>query len=143
MADQIDRTNDPRFATGRYIPAVRPRQKGERNKRTIAQEEFARRVLSGGKGEEGMKEYEDNVRMRLLAGILPPQIEALVLYYLYGKPVDRIELKDKSPALSHLTPEELHERALVVANTIAEARSEDETPVPSPEPPPMSDSPVH
>jgi hypothetical protein len=92
------------------------------------QREFARRVLTLGK-EGGQAEYEANLRRRMLAGILAPQLEILVLHYMYGKPPDVLVVKDKTPKASpmgELTAEELRLRALAVAQQIMDARAQQE-----------------
>lgn len=46
--------------------------------------------------------YRENVKMRALVGELPPQIEALLYYYAYGKPVEQIELTPSDlPSMSY------------------------------------------
>lgn len=100
--------------------------KGQSSKLNEEQREFARRVLTLG-APGGQAEYEANLRRRMLAGILAPQLEVLVLHYMYGKPVDTLVVKDKTPKgghLAELTAEELRLRALAVAQQIVEARSQ-------------------
>jgi len=102
--------------------------KGMSGKLNEEQREFARRVLTLGK-EGGQAEYEANLRRRMLAGILAPALEILVLHYMYGKPPDTLVVKDKTPKGSHLaelTGEELRLRALAVAQAIVEARTQEE-----------------
>lgn len=104
------------------------RPKGMLNKRTLEQREFALRVMQGGKGKEGQDEFEAEVRRQFMAGVLPSNITALIIYYWLGKPVERIEVKDKTPQLAELSPQELRERALVVAQATQRFKDAPETP---------------
>jgi hypothetical protein len=103
--------------------------KGMSGRLNEEQREFARRVLTRGK-EGGQEEYEANLRRRMLAGILAPQLEILVLHYMYGKPAETVVVKNKVPKgspLGELSAEELRLRALAVAQQIVEARTQAES----------------
>jgi hypothetical protein len=119
--------------------------KGMSGKLNEEQREFARRVLTLGK-EGGQAEYEANLRKRMLAGILAPALEILVLHYMYGKPPDTLVVKDKTPKGSHLgelSAEELRLRALAVAQAIVEARSQAEREEPDASESDESDDAIH
>jgi hypothetical protein len=121
-------TNRPLTSALTALPARQAaiKTKGMSGKLNEEQREFARRVLTLGK-EGGQAEYEANLRRRMLAGILAPALEVLVLHYMYGKPADTLVVKDKTPKgghLAELTAEELRLRALAVAQQIVEARSQ-------------------
>jgi len=75
-----------------------------------------RRLCQSILGKEGTPEYTEfcqTMRRHLLAGILPPAITTLILHYGYGKPVEEIEVTDKTPdsPMGHLTEDQLRDRA--------------------------------
>lgn len=108
-------------------PAIKTQ--GMSTKLTMDQREFARRVLTAGQ-EGGQEEYEANLRKRMMAGLLAPQLEVLVLHYMYGKPQETVVVKSKGPKtspLAGLTAEELRLRALNVAQQILEANQAQES----------------
>lgn len=54
------------------------------------------------------EEYRSNFRKRLEAGILPPNVEAMLWHYAYGKPTESIEVNHSfMDDLEKLTDEEL------------------------------------
>lgn len=81
----------------------------------IIQRRLAQAIL----GKEGTPEYREYVsamRRQALAGVLPPALHQLFLYYGYGKPTEEIEITDKrEDPLVHLTEEELRDRARRIA----------------------------
>lgn len=80
-----------------------------------------RRLCQSIIGKEGTKEYTEYtnaMRKQVLAGVCPPAIHQLFLHYGYGKPVEEIEVVDKTPAesgLADLTEEQLRDRAKRIA----------------------------
>lgn len=82
---------------------------------------FARLVVE----DEG---YRKSLLDRAKRGVLPPQVEVALFYYAYGKPVERVEVEDKTPPVdpSKLSAAELEQRALRLAGAIAAARRRDE-----------------
>jgi hypothetical protein len=59
---------------------------------------------------------------------LPPAVECKLWDYAYGKPVERMEVKDTTSTLSTLTPEQLEERALRLAALAKSLRGTKDTP---------------
>jgi hypothetical protein len=98
-----------------------PTPRTRRGKQSLAGYLFAKRLTSGDDG----KLYEKNLQARLLAGTLAPALEILILHYLYGKPVERLEIEEARPSLEGLTATQLRERALAIARAhIDEAAAE-------------------
>lgn len=56
------------------------------------------------------KAYRRSIYMRLVNGSLPPAVECKIYDHVMGKPIDRVEFKDKTEDVESLTLEELHER---------------------------------
>jgi hypothetical protein len=54
--------------------------------------------------------YRRSIYIRLVTGSLPPAVECKIIDHVAGKPVDRIEIEDKTKSVDHLSIEELHER---------------------------------
>jgi len=71
---------------------------GKRQAALDSARDFATRVLD--------EDYEEKLRLRLLAGEAPAQIEALMLHYKYGKPVEQVIIRDEAD-FSDLTDAEL------------------------------------
>jgi hypothetical protein len=61
------------------------RKPGSRNKRSEGIEEIAQDIIMN-------PVYQKNLRERALAGTLPPMVEVLLYHYLFGRPVDKLEL---------------------------------------------------
>lgn len=91
------------------------RPKGLKNKQTSEQRKFAEEVCYGRDGK-GRQEFVDMVRLQLLTGTLPQGVYALLLYYLLGKPVERVEVRALPADYSDMTAEQLRERALQIAS---------------------------
>jgi len=81
----------------------------------VLQRRLAHAIL----GKEGTPEYEEYVKAQrrlLLAGILPPNIHQLLLYYAVGKPTEQIEVGvTVNDTLAHLTEDELRDKARRIA----------------------------
>ena len=118
--------NDPRVKPGPGRP------KGLLNQRPLAQREFAERICYGVDGK-GREEFETKVRALMLAGVLDAGIFKLVLYYLLGKPVERIEVSDKTDDASDLTQAEVIARASALLVAVKESQTNDELPPPAPQ----------
>jgi hypothetical protein len=69
-------------------------------------------------------QYRESILRRILMDSLPAQLECLLFHYAYGKPVERVEVKDTSNNLEDLTAEQLEERALYLAETARRMRQE-------------------
>jgi hypothetical protein len=93
------------------------RPKGRRSDAQLACEQFAREVISS-------PEYRESVWRRVREDSLPPAVECLLHHYAYGKPVDRIEVKQVEEDFSVLTPEFLQERFSAVARILEQAAEE-------------------
>lgn len=89
------------------------RPKGLQNKQTREQKEFAQRVLYGQSlSAEGKREFEQWVRAKFYAGLLPDSVMKLIFFYLLGKPVEHVELNvNESAELAGLSKEDLKQRA--------------------------------
>lgn len=95
-----------------FTAETRPKgeQRGGRQPGYMAQRRLCEDIL----GKQGTKEYDEFVastRRFLLAGVLPPGITTLLLHYGYGKPVDRIEVKEVKNEMEDLTEDSLRDRA--------------------------------
>lgn len=69
------------------------------------------------------REYRQSLIDRIALGELPPAVECKLWDYAYGKPVDRVEVKDTTRVLEHLSVEELEERALALAGLARQIRT--------------------
>jgi hypothetical protein len=72
------------------------RPKGVPNKVTAEARDLAQQLL-------GEKTYTERFKARLLAGELPPALEAMIWHYAYGKPIERLEVDAPEPVkvISH------------------------------------------
>ena len=73
------------------------RPKGIPNKIALAQRQFAEAVCYGPDGlnrEQGKKEFAMFIRQQMLAGELPPIVFQTLIFYLLGKPQERIEISN-------------------------------------------------
>lgn len=55
-------------------------------------------------------QYAESVRRRILADTLPAAVECRLYDYAYGKPVDKVEIKDTTERLEDLSTDELMAR---------------------------------
>ena len=76
---------------------------GTQNRTTIAAREAAALIVDDA-------EYRESLRARVIAG-QAPHMETLLWFYVYGKPVDRVE-QGGPGAFAALTDAELRERLL-------------------------------
>lgn len=88
------------------------RPKGSRNKdilrRMTDAESFASAVVDD-------PAYLKNLKTRARLGDLSPAVECLLMYYKFGKPVNRVEVSDKSDTdLSSFTIAEIAERCNIL-----------------------------
>lgn len=71
-------------------------------------------------------EYRKNFRARAVAGLLAPGVENVLLYYRFGKPVDRIEINEVATSdLESMSAEELADRAETIAFAIRQMRDDE------------------
>lgn len=69
-------------------------------------------------------DYRSSLLDRAKRGVLPPQVETALFYYAYGKPVERMEVEDKTPVdVRQLSEEQLEARALRLAEAMGAARA--------------------
>lgn len=59
-------------------------------------------------------EYRKSIERRIAADALPPAVESLLWHYRYGKPVDKIDIRDKTNDLSGQSTEQLESRAMAL-----------------------------
>ena len=88
--------------------------------------EFARGVLH-------TSTYRESILQRVLLGTLPPAVECLLYHYAYGKPVEKLEVKDTTDPLDDFTAEQCEERAQKLLELARQLRvrsvESDDTPV--------------
>jgi hypothetical protein len=77
-------------------------------------EDFCQGVLSS-------REYRESVYRRITMDDLPPSIEQMFYAYACGKPVEKIEVTDKT-AIENMTVEQLEERALALVSLARKMR---------------------
>src|ERR1044071_390853 len=70
-------------------------------------------------------QYRQSLLQRIIFQELPPAVECRLWDYAYGKPVERVEVKDTSDSLEHLTVEQLEARALFLADLARRIRMND------------------
>lgn len=86
------------------------RPKGSLNRQTLEQRSFAEHVCYGQNGRE-KRHFEEHIRTLMLANSLPMGVFQLLLFYLLGKPVERVHLQTDAVDYSTYSPEELAEKA--------------------------------
>lgn len=67
-------------------------------------------------------EYRKSLLDRITLGELAPAVECRLWDYGYGKPVDRVEVKDTTQRFAQLSAEELEARALHLAQLARQVR---------------------
>lgn len=80
--------------------------------------EFALRVLNS-------PEYRHSVYRRLMLHEFPPALEVLLHHYAYGKPVEKVEVKDTSNPLETISLGTLKERVITLQRIISQLESDD------------------
>lgn len=94
------------------------RPKGSRSESSIAKNreaaEFCKTIVYDPR-------YRANLLERARRGELPPQIEALLLYFVFGKPTERVEITapDLAKPLENLTEAELAARTATLMERIS------------------------
>jgi hypothetical protein len=73
--------------------------------------------------------YRKSLRDRIFLGSLAPAVECRLWDYAYGKPVDRVEVHDKSTAIESLTPEQINRRIEALKMIAERLRGENESAV--------------
>lgn len=68
-------------------------------------EEFARAIVCS-------EDYRRSLKNMIFLGILPPAVHSWLLCTAFGKPIDRLEVKDTTDPIDTLTAEQCEERAM-------------------------------
>lgn len=95
-------------------PTAEPAVKTER----LTAKEFSKRVLNS-------DEYLSSLKRRILADTLPPAVEVRLYEYAYGKPVERVDIRDKTNPLEGLSLDELSARARALGAMLARLKGVD------------------
>lgn len=77
--------------------------------------EFCKAILTS-------PEYRQSIVHRITLGTLPPAVECRFYDYAYGKPVEKVEVKDTTDDSDDLTAEQLEERAAHLMELARELR---------------------
>lgn len=96
-----------------HVPEPQPRATN------LSIQERAREILSS-------PEYFQSVLDRLRLGEFPPQMEVLLHHYAYGKPVERVEVKDTTAPLEEVSLAQLKSRAATLLNLIAQLEGDED-----------------
>lgn len=72
-------------------------------------------------------EYRQSLIRRIETDTLPAAVECKLYEYAYGKPVDRVEVKDVTANLEEMSSEELESRAMALATLARRMREGSET----------------
>lgn len=68
---------------------------------------FARGILDSA-------QYRESIRRRVLMGNLPPAVECKLYEYAYGKPIDKVEVRDTTDRLEDMSNEQLEAKAMAL-----------------------------
>lgn len=77
--------------------------------------EFCRRVLSS-------REFRQYILSGIVLNDLPPAVITRIMDHGWGKPIERLEVKDTTDEYEDLTPEQLEARAMKLAQMARSAR---------------------
>lgn len=69
-------------------------------------------------------DYVASVKRRIQTDTLPAAVECKLYDYAYGKPVDRVEVKDTTENLEALTSEELEAKIMALGALAAKLKEE-------------------
>lgn len=69
-------------------------------------------------------EYQASLIRRIASDSLPAAVECKLYDYAYGKPVDKVEVKDTTESLEHMTSEQLEARAMALATLARKMREQ-------------------
>jgi hypothetical protein len=84
-------------------------------------EEIAQKLLHS-------KEYRQHLLRMIMMDDIPPALETRLWEYAYGKPVEHVEVKDKTPRLEDVPLEQLEARAAMLMRVAQQLRMQRETP---------------
>jgi len=79
----------------------------------LTAKDFSKKVLQS-------QTYRDSLLRRIMLDELPPALECKLYDYAYGKPVERVEVRELPADYSDLTDEQLKERLRQAADRLAE-----------------------
>jgi hypothetical protein len=105
------------------LPGKRGRPTGSRNDHSIVKNreaaDFCKTIIYDPR-------YRANLLERARNGTLPPQIEALLFYFVFGKPLEKVEISapDLVKPLENLTEAELAARTAALMDRISRLREE-------------------
>lgn len=74
---------------------------------------FARNILNS-------REYRQSLKDRIQLHELPAAVEVLLYHYACGKPIDKLEVEDKTDPTKAVSLEQLKARAQVLQNLISQ-----------------------
>lgn len=80
------------------------------------------------------KQYRESLLRRIIMDELPAAVECKLMEYAWGKPIERVEVEDKTlrpDQLSTASPEQIEQRALFLANLARQLRMNDAVPAES------------
>ena len=118
LADQLGPEHDP---AGAAAEAEAARLEAEALALCTTGKDFAEHLLQS-------KQYRESVMRRIVVDALPSAVEVMLFHYAYGKPVERVEVRDTNNSLENLTAEELEARALFLADLARRMREDDSVP---------------
>lgn len=78
--------------------------------------EFSKSILES-------RDYRKSVERRIATDTLPPAVEVRFMEYAYGKPVEKVEIRDKTNPLEQMSLEELQAKAAGLAALAAKLRA--------------------
>lgn len=81
---------------------------------------FARMVLNS-------YEYRRSVFIRASVGELPAQVEVMLYHYAAGKPVERIEVEDKTPNADNMSKADIMKRIALLQSLVQELPEDEST----------------
>jgi hypothetical protein len=90
-----------------------PRPLGSIDRSKTEAGSFARLIVE-------VPDYRTSLRARAIAGTLPPAVETLLMYYAWGRPIERVAIA--SGALPDMSREELAVRVERIARYLNAAR---------------------
>ena len=67
--------------------------------------------------------YRESLLRRILLDALPSAVECLLYHYAYGKPVERVEVKDVTDPIGDFTAEQCEARALRLLEVARQLRA--------------------
>lgn len=72
------------------------------------------------------RQYRESILQRIIFRELPPAVECRLWDYAYGKPVEKVEIDDKTERVENLTSEQLERKLIALAELARRLRMNDE-----------------